>query len=199
MFVYDEVTVSLHSSLESLARGPDALLITESILVLLLKALSNLTLLEFPDDLITEVVTRVVHKFDGTFRMADEVLRVVYALKPFPFLATASLALDESRVHEVKKIFLPLMSLQLKVIVAEEVTRVLDGLKGESSRLTCEASNSSPFILTSFTIDAVVTFFCHADALLMIMLVDEEALLLLQLFVLEELQFSSPVVLVILA
>lgn len=198
MLVYDEVTVSLHSSLESLARGPDALLVTKSILVLLLKALSNLALLEFPDDLITEVVSRVVHNFDGTIRMADEVLRVVYALKPFPFLV-AILALDESRVHEVKKIFLPLMSLQLKVIVAEEVTRVLDGLKGESSRLTSEASDSSPFILTSFTIDAVVTFFCHADALLMIMLVDEEALLLLQLVVLEELQFSSPVVLVILA
>lgn len=76
--------------------------------MLLLKALSNLTLLEFPDDLIAKVVTRVVHNFDGTLIMADEVLRVVHALKPFSFLVSI-LALDESRVHEEKKIFLLLM------------------------------------------------------------------------------------------
>jgi len=67
--------------------------------VLLLKALSNLALLEFPDDVFFEVMTTVVQNLDGAILMTDEVLRVVDALKLFPFLITI-LALDESRVLE---------------------------------------------------------------------------------------------------
>jgi hypothetical protein len=44
-------------------------------------------------------MTTVVQNLDGAILMTDEVLRVVDALKLFPFLITI-LALDESRVLE---------------------------------------------------------------------------------------------------
>jgi len=53
VFVQDEVAISLHSGFESLARGPDGLLVGESFLVLFLQALSVDALLQSEKELVS--------------------------------------------------------------------------------------------------------------------------------------------------
>ena len=181
MFVNYEITVTLHFSFVSLARRPDGLVVEESLLVLLLEALSVLGLFH------SEKV-RVLHFFliSGLTDLkvftisGDIVAREVDCFKPNPVIF---FALNESSVKLEEVLILlgcSLMKLELVALVAQEVTFLLSGLKRESLRLAGETSDSLPFL--EFLRAHSKIIFVRLPALRLVLLADKEYFLVLKFF-----------------